>query len=56
MKELSNDEDRDEDSSDEKELERDRKASLASSSMARFMIRERKLSMGEGALTCFKNI
>jgi hypothetical protein len=56
MKELSKDEDIDEAPSDERESERDRKASSASSSMARFMMRERKLSTGEGVSTCFKNI
>ena len=56
---MSKDEDLDERPSVERELDRDRQASLASSSTARLIIRERKLSRGEGSLellTCFKNI
>jgi hypothetical protein len=42
---------------DEKESDRDQRASLASCSTARPMIRERKVSTGVGAAsTCFKNI
>jgi hypothetical protein len=48
VQEMSKDEDLDERPSDENELDRDRQASLASSSTARPMMRERK--------TCFKNI
>jgi hypothetical protein len=54
--ELSKKEDLEECPSDERELDRDRQASLASSSTARFMIIERKLSTGVDASTCFKNI
>jgi hypothetical protein len=56
VQEMSKDEDLDERPSDENELDRDRQASLASSSTARPMMRERKLSTGVGASTCFKNI
>jgi hypothetical protein len=52
----SKDENLDEVPSDERELDRDRKASFASCSTARPIMRERKLLTGEGASTCFKNI
>jgi hypothetical protein len=56
MEELSKDEDLDKVSMDEREMGHERKASLAFFSMARFMMRERKLSTEEGVPTCFKNI
>jgi hypothetical protein len=56
MEELSKDEDLVEVSKDEREMLRERKASLASSSMARFMMRERNRLMDEGISTCFNNI
>jgi hypothetical protein len=57
LQELSKEKDLDdEDSSDEREMGRDLKDSLISST-AKFMMRERKLSTGVGAsTTCFKNI